>query len=116
MLGRFLRRESGHARFVLEEGPFGLSLHVQGAGGEELALRTEAWALLESRERGWQLFDRRADPDETVDVKQAHPEILERLRPMLQELAEEEPGEGSSVEAVMDERTRVELRALGYVP
>jgi hypothetical protein len=42
--GRILRRESGHARFVLEESPFGLSLHVQGPQAEELALRLETCA------------------------------------------------------------------------
>ena len=83
--------------------------------GGARALRTESWALIDSARHGRQLFDRRSDPDERVDVKDAHPDVIEELEPIMRELAEGSPRKATATQAVEDEQTKAELRALGYL-
>ncbi|MFP8880836.1 MAG: sulfatase [Myxococcota bacterium] len=83
--------------------------------GGARALRTEDWTLIESDNHEPQLFDRRIDPGETVDVKDAHPDVVELLGSTLSELAAGSPREDTSTGADMDEETRADLRALGYI-
>ncbi len=79
------------------------------------ALRTRDWALVHARRKGWKLFDLRSDPQEKHDVKDAHPHVVARLRPILAELSSK-PARESASPAKPDSETLERLQALGYVP
>ena len=61
------------------------------------------------------LLDLLGNSDETLDVKGAHPEVIARLAPVLSEFASGSRRKEASVDAVVDEETRADLRALGYL-
>ena len=64
-----------------------------------------------------QLFDRVSDPEELVDLASEKPELARRLLRALQEEVEiiESKGGPDSVEVTIDDETRRQLEALGYV-
>lgn len=78
-------------------------------------LRSKNWTLLESQRDGQRLFDRRNDPDELTDVQAAHPEVVERFRRRLDELAAQGARTATPARPVDDEETKAQLRALGYI-
>jgi arylsulfatase A-like enzyme len=82
------------------------------------ALTTPRWKyVVDVSDGSVQLYDRRADPDETVDVADRQPEVLEELANLLRAQLEG----GASALELSDEATPADpalveqLRALGYV-
>lgn len=77
------------------------------------------------RSSGCELFDLELDPGETTDVSAAHPAALAALRDILGDhlarpvatcgLAAEAPGHLAGTEVEMDDETRRQLEALGYL-
>lgn len=67
------------------------------------------------------LYDLENDPGETVDVLEQYPEAAERLRRSLDQIWSAEPfsalvdGSDTSPEREMDDETRRQLKALGYL-
>ena len=67
------------------------------------------------------LYDLENDPGETVDVLEQFPEAAERLRRSLDQIWSAEPfsalvdGSNTSPEREMDDETRRQLKALGYL-
>ena len=67
------------------------------------------------------LYDLENDPGETVDVMDQYPEATERLRRSMEQIWSAEPFDvlvdegGTSEEREMDEETRRQLKALGYL-
>lgn len=86
------------------------------AGQSRHSLVTDAWRFVEHPDRV-QLFDRRSDPHELLDVAATHPEVVARLRARAIELAGEATDSGVlfEVQARPSGERRRQLRALGYV-
>lgn len=86
-------------------------------GGEKLAARTSDWKYLwHIDEDSEELYDLAADPDETTDVADDHPDAVERFRDRLEEYraaAAETDTDLPAVETSADVEQR--LRELGYV-
>ena len=62
-----------------------------------------------------ELFDHQSDPIETIDVRQQHPEVTERLRAAAREYLERKPPwNARPPDLELDEMERNQLRALGY--
>lgn len=85
------------------------------------SLVLDRWKLIWAKRPGTQstilLFDRVSDPEELVDLAGEQPELARRLLRVLQEEIEilENKGGADSVEVTIDEETRRQLEALGYV-
>ncbi len=62
-----------------------------------------------------ELFDVEDDPRELVNLAAEHPEIVERLRGLLEVMIAEAPAKPLDAEVEMDEATLIQLQALGYV-
>jgi arylsulfatase A-like enzyme len=61
------------------------------------------------------LFDRQGDPVETIDVREQHPDVTERLRAAAREYLDGEPPWSTRTpDLELDEMQRNQLRALGY--
>jgi arylsulfatase A-like enzyme/Flp pilus assembly protein TadD len=75
-----------------------------------LAFRDDRWTYIEGPDP--ELYDRRADPAETRNVRDDHPEVVARLSREIARIAKEPdaPSEG-----LLDEEARSKLLALGYL-
>jgi len=85
--------------------------------GNRLALRSGDWKIeFRGQTREWTLFDLAADPDETTDLEESHPERFAELKEMLTR-ARRRPPLAKPVnrgDPAAEER-RKELKALGYL-
>jgi len=102
------------------------TLDFGGPPPHELAAYTvvlDGWKLIYNPERpeGWpehELYDHRNDPLNRTDVAGEHPQVVERLAPLLKEwLAETEAAALSAEEAAegLTEQELEKLRSLGYI-
>jgi len=90
-------------------------------GDERLSYREGSWKLILGPElEEAELYDLDVDPGETVNLRQERPKIFQRLARGLQavetrsrKLGQAQAGQTSPV--TVDEETRRELRALGYI-
>jgi hypothetical protein len=83
-------------------------------------LQSERWKLKVSQinrgEPNYELFDLAEDPDETRDVAAAHPGVVDRLAAKLPSLPRADQSDDSGgEERPLDDTTREQLEALGYV-
>jgi arylsulfatase A-like enzyme len=85
-------------------------------GGERLAARTSDWKLLwHVTEGGVELYDLGDDPEETTDVSDSHPEVVDRLRGELREYRETARDTETELPEVEEaEAVKRRLRDLGY--
>ncbi len=91
---------------------------------EKTALVDGGWKLVhnEAQPKGapeWQLFDHAHDPLDQVDVSSQHPEIVERLKTLLEDWrryaeAARLPSDAEATEGISSEELE-RLRSLGYV-
>ncbi|HMB69267.1 MAG TPA: sulfatase [bacterium] len=73
------------------------------------------WKIVWDRlEQSWSLYDLESDPGELADVSADHPDVLERLRPVVEENEAAIPGEVGEQITLTDEDLE-KLRGLGYV-
>lgn len=84
--------------------------------GREFALTFDRWKYYHLEEGEDQLFDLEADPGELVDVAAEHPDLVGKLRHLVQQTLSEKPWDGAdaSPDVVPDAQLRSELEALGY--
>jgi arylsulfatase A-like enzyme len=90
---------------------------LMGGWGEPTtyAYRDLEWKYIERPEDGDELYDLAADPGETDNVIDDHPDVVERLAGRLVEHREEVARTDADVdEADLDEDVRERLRRLGY--
>ena len=73
---------------------------------------TEQWRYIEAPRP--ELYDRPADPGETNNVIELHPDVAARLKGVLQETVAAMP-ERVATDSKFDDRTRQALESLGYV-
>ena len=74
------------------------------------------WKLIWRKPRSVQLFDRFSDQAETVDVADQKPVVVRHLlRVLQQEIEAAESRSVDSIETDLDEETRRQLKAMGYV-
>ena len=84
---------------------------VSSVWAGERAVQTARWKLVsEFRPGDPRLFDLAADPDERLDVADAHEDQREMLRQVMNAQAERDAGLLPRIERTLDE-----LRAVGYV-
>jgi len=85
-------------------------------GGERLAARTSDWKLLwHVTEGGVELYDLDDDPEETTDVSDSHPQVVDRLRGELREYRETARDTETELPEVEEsEAAKRRLRDLGY--
>jgi arylsulfatase A-like enzyme len=90
---------------------------------EAFAVVFDGWKLVHNVERmegipEWELFDHREDPWDLVDLAPANPDVVERLRPLLEDYLERTMAARLAPEAATEGLSEEELRhlrALGYV-
>jgi arylsulfatase A-like enzyme len=87
------------------------------AGGEMLAYRTDQWKLFWQREaETLELYDLKADPAETTNVIESHPEVAARLHEQLEaHIAAAEATDTELPEVTESEAVKQRLEDLGYV-
>lgn len=76
------------------------------------------WKLIQRTHRRWMLFDLQTDPREQHDVSARHPLVVRYLRGLLGVLMQGETrheARHSAEETEIDDETREQLEALGYV-
>jgi arylsulfatase A-like enzyme len=99
---------------------FSLALNKPDEEDRYATVRTADWRLVLDRESGnVELYDRRTDPGELRDVRAAHPDVVRRLRELLeQQLAADEElrrvVSGEVEWSELDADVRAELDGLGY--
>ncbi len=82
----------------------------------QYSLVLDEWKLVWTKPATVQLFDRVNDPGELVDLANEEPALTRRLLRILQdEVRRAELQAGESNEVALDEETRRQLRAMGYV-
>jgi tetratricopeptide (TPR) repeat protein len=109
-------------RPILEDPDRDLTLTGYGESIEP-ATTFGASALRFVREGDWkyihklvpELYDVNADPNEKLNLADAHPEVVERLRARLVSLIESAPEKALGSEVKIDPDTLQQLHALGYV-
>ena len=122
-LGPLLNQDSDAHRRALPG--FRLAFSQAGGGGPRTQYRSvqdRRWKLILRPERGgarprperWQLFRLDQDPGETDDLSEVHPEVMRRLRPVLEEWMEGGAAVGQQAEGWNDEALKA-LKALGYL-
>jgi arylsulfatase A-like enzyme len=83
-------------------------------------IRSEGYKLIYTPRFGdplWELYDLKDDPLELRNVYAQYPDIAERLKgKLLALLKANENGAESALPGRVDEDTRQELKALGYIP
>jgi len=83
-------------------------------GWSELrGLRTDRWAFISAPRI--ELYDLESDPGEANNVAGAHPEVTRALQAKMWTLAGLSSGREELVPSAMDDQTRRQLNALGYV-
>ncbi|HMB69783.1 MAG TPA: tetratricopeptide repeat protein, partial [bacterium] len=105
--GRSLLRPTG-----AELGAYGESYYsaINFGWSAVLSWRDDRWTYIEAPAP--ELYDRRTDPEESVDVSSQHPDVVERLSRKIAELTTL-PDEPSG--PALDPDTEAQLLALGYV-
>lgn len=101
---------------------FDLQAYEQSPWRDEswLAINDGRWKLIVRRDRRPPhtetdlLFDLREDPGETTDQAAAHPDVVARLRPMLERALTTLPANDPDHEPALDPETIEKLRSLGY--
>jgi arylsulfatase A-like enzyme len=85
-------------------------------GGQRLAARTSDWKLLwHVTEGSVELYDLGDDPEETTDVSDSHPEVVDRLRGKLREYRETARDTETELPEVEESAAvKRRLRDLGY--
>jgi len=117
-LGRLQGAEGrGRLESARSDDPGALSTGVWTEYGERTRLAIGPWILIEGRGESLSLFDAEADPEETVDVSDEHPELLralrERVRAHRDRDHDREPA--TARERTLDRETQEALRELGYL-
>jgi arylsulfatase A-like enzyme len=114
-----LERERGEMGAAAPGEPRQVYSHLDLDGFEAAAVTTGAWRLIDGRSelfgRGLELYERREDPAELTDLAERRPVTAGWLRTGLR--ARELAGGPALTrgEAEIDEETRDQLRALGYL-
>jgi arylsulfatase A-like enzyme len=93
---------------------------LPGITGKRRMIRSEGYKLIYTPRFGdplWELYDLKDDPLELRNVYAQYPDIAERLKgKLLALLKANENGAESALPGRVDEDTRQELKALGYIP
>ncbi|GAB3319830.1 sulfatase family protein [Haloplanus salinarum] len=91
---------------------------MRGDDALRFGFRTDRWKFLfDGKEKERYLYDLETDPDETRDVSEDHPDVMERFQQVLDERFEKIERTSENVEIPeLDESSGVEerLKALGY--
>jgi Flp pilus assembly protein TadD len=83
-------------------------------GWSELrGMRTDKWAFISAPRP--ELYDLESDPDEVNSVADRRPEVVRALQAKMWSVAGLSSGREELVPSAMDDRTREQLKALGYV-
>jgi arylsulfatase A-like enzyme len=97
-----------------EERTHVLGTKDDGNGGRVFAYRDHEWKYI-TRPGRTELYDLTADPEETTDVSDAHPEVLEKAESVLDGLRGNIEDTNVDLDEVeMDENVKQRLRDLGY--
>jgi arylsulfatase A-like enzyme len=92
--------------------------YIDGIAGKWRMMRSDRFKLIlipKDPEPVWELYDLRADPGETTNVLERHPEEAAALKAALMQIIESDPGRADREDPPMPEDLEEKLRSLGYV-